>query len=68
MKKPKCEACGHRDCAGWKDGDPIHEYRGKGNWVLGCHCDGCTKSREETGGLFGAISYHLSGESSREGA
>lgn len=59
IKKQSCEACGKTDCSGWKDGDPFHEYRGKGSWFLGCHCAGCTKARNESGGFIGALADHL---------
>ena len=39
----------------------MHEYRGKGSWVLGCHCVGCAKARNETGGFLGALADRLSG-------
>lgn len=61
-RKPECPACGHRDCPGWQTGDPIHEYRGKDNWFLGCHCPGCSRSRSESGGFLGALASALKGE------
>lgn len=63
MAKVRCEACGHTDCKGWQEGQPVHEYRGKGNWHFGCHCDGCTKARNESGGFMGALADHLAGSS-----
>jgi hypothetical protein len=61
-KSISCEACGNRNCKGWQKGDPVHEYRGKGSWNLGCHCDGCSKAREESGGFMGALASHLKGD------
>lgn len=59
-KKPVCEICLRSDCPGWQDRQPVHEYRGKGSWFLGCHCEGCAKARNESGGFFGALADHLS--------
>jgi hypothetical protein len=61
-KKPECVACGQRDCKGWQPGDPVHEYRGRGSWNLGCHCENCCKARSESGGFMGALASHLKGE------
>lgn len=62
-KNPRCPACNRRDCKGWQPGDPVHEYRGKGSWLLGCHCDGCSRARRESGGFFGALADVLSSTS-----
>lgn len=64
-KHPPCEVCGQRDCKGWQETEPAHEYRGKGSWNLGCHCPGCTQARNESGGFFGALHEHLSGGAAR---
>ncbi|GAD62063.1 hypothetical protein PA6_009_00690 [Aquipseudomonas alcaligenes NBRC 14159] len=60
IKKPRCPACNLRDCPGWQPGDPVHEYRGKGSWYLGCHCEGCSRARQESGGFIGALAEALS--------
>jgi hypothetical protein len=61
-KKPACEICLRTDCPGWDDGDPFHEYQGKGKWFLGCHCEGCRRARNESGGFIGALVDHLNGD------
>lgn len=62
-KKVRCEACGHTDCKGWQEGQPVHEYRGKGKWNLGCHCENCTQARNESGGFMGALADYLASPS-----
>ncbi|MCS3839408.1 hypothetical protein HNR03_004019 [Pseudomonas sp. JAI111] len=62
--EPKpCPVCGQRDCKGQQETDPVHEYRGKGSWCLGCHCPGCSQARDESGGFMGALADHMSGGS-----
>lgn len=63
FKKPRCEACNKTDCPGWQEGQPIHEFRGKGKWFLGCHCENCWKARLMSGGFIGALVDHLAGPS-----
>ena len=59
MKRARCAICNRRDCKGWQPGDPVHEYRGKNSWNLGCHCEACCRSRDESGGFFGALADAL---------
>lgn len=61
MKKRKqaCDVCGAYDCTGSLPGDPVHPYRGAGSWNLGCHCEGCTLARNESGGFLGALADAL---------
>lgn len=58
-KQATCDVCGNCNCKGWQEGEPVHEYRGKGSWNLGCHCPGCTQARNESGGFFGALADAL---------
>lgn len=60
-KPNPCPVCGQRDCKGLQETDPVHEYRGKGSWFLGCHCPGCSQARDESGGFMGALADHMSG-------
>lgn len=58
-KQPPCHVCGGSPCYGWKEGDPVHPYRGAGSWNLGCHCEGCNRARGESGGFLGALADAL---------
>lgn len=65
IKKQRCEVCNKTDCPGWQEGQPVHGYRGKGSWFFGCHCDGCSRARNESGGFIGALVDHLSAPASQ---